>query len=101
MTLGGEIARVIEQHADRDLLPGVRRVEMARALESFVRAAIDKYYQGQQAHGGDIVDRNLSVELRQEQIDQFWYLEAMKWRKAHHGATDSGNRDVQGNDKAD
>lgn len=65
------------------MVPRVRRVDMVMSLAVFVHEAIDKYYKGQIEHGGDICDRDLKREIRQEQIDQFWFTEAEKWKAAN------------------
>lgn len=75
------ISNEVESHIAADTVGAERRVQMADSLTKFVISAITKYYIGQQVHGGDICDRDLEMELRQEQIDQFWYSEAMKWRR--------------------
>lgn len=54
---------------------------MTDSLTLFVIGAIDKFMDGQEQHGGDICDRDLRAEIRDEQIDQFWYSEAEKWKE--------------------
>jgi len=54
---------------------------MAISLTQFVINSIDKFIKGQKEHGGDIRDGNkLDKEIRDEQIDLFWYSEAkLNW----------------------
>jgi hypothetical protein len=54
---------------------------MTRSLTVFVERAVDKYMKGQKEHGGDIRDRDLTAEILNEQIDQWWYSQAMIWKE--------------------
>ena len=76
------ILELIEAHPDSDRLPVNRKIQMANSLSNLVIMSIGKYYAGQAKHGGDICDRDLKKEIRQEQIDQFWYTEAQYWKRA-------------------
>jgi len=52
---------------------------MSTSLALFIDSAIDKFLKGQLEHGGDIRDRDLDEEIKNEHIDLFWYNEARKW----------------------
>lgn len=66
---------------DRDCdLTGEQEIQMTESLTNFIIDATNKYIAGQKEHGGSITDRDLDKEIRHEQIDLFWYLEAKKWK---------------------
>lgn len=71
----------VECHRLASLLDDRRKQQMTDSLTLFVIGAIDKFMDGQEQHGGDICDRDLRAEIRDEQIDQFWYSEAEKWKE--------------------
>lgn len=56
--------------------------QMAEALELFIYRAIEKYVVGQREHGGNIIDRDLSLEIDHELIDLFWYHSANKRKQS-------------------
>lgn len=80
--LFGAIQDAVEGHPKHRLVKSGRRDSMAASLTGFVIQAIDKYYAGQKAHGGDIIDRDLAKEIQQEQIDLYWYTAARSWKES-------------------
>lgn len=57
-----------------------RRDDLCIFACSLVNALFDKYLKGQKEHGGDIKDRDLTVELRLELLDALIYHEAQSWQ---------------------
>lgn len=76
------IQDLIASRPDMDLVHPERRDAMALSLAEWVTEAIEKYYKGQAAHGGDIIDRDLAKEIQQEQIDLYWYTAARSWKES-------------------
>ena len=68
----------IHQAAKDDVNPVIQTL-MAESLTKFVINATYKFIRGQKEHGGDIRDKNLDQEIRQEHMDMFWYLRAQEW----------------------
>lgn len=64
---------LIKQCDEEGVLDLNTKVFMARSLESFCLAAIEKYIAGQKEHGGNLMQRDCFYEMGQEHIDQFWY----------------------------
>ena len=56
------------------------QADMAYSLTNFVIDATDKFIKGQIEHGGELQNRDLAKEIKQEQIDLFWYTEAQNWK---------------------
>lgn len=63
-----------------DIVPSNERISMAISLQQFIVQAVDKYFKGQKEHGGRLVDRNLTVDMRHEIIDMMWYNAAQEWK---------------------
>src|SRR5438093_78183 len=66
-------------HRDRDKIISFKdKVHLTNSLKEFLVGSIDKFISGQQEHGGELIKRDLNVEISQEIIDLFWYNEFLK-----------------------
>lgn len=78
--LRNAIGHLIQMHAHACNEP--TREFMTDALTSFVIGAITKFNLGQIEHGGDFLkDVDFGKEIRQEAIDQFWYVSGSEYKK--------------------
>jgi hypothetical protein len=57
------------------------RSQMSWSLVDFVANSTLKFGYGQLEHGGDIRDRNLDAEIKNELTDMFWYQSVKTWAK--------------------
>lgn len=65
-----------------DVKSEVTKNLIANSLTRFVIDACEKYNKGQKEHGGNLWERQLQQEIRNELIDTFFYTEALAWLKA-------------------
>lgn len=55
-----------------------RKAFMSKYLSEFVQNAVAKFEHGQREHGGNLLSRNLPIEMYQETMDMFWYGAALR-----------------------
>ena len=75
---------IIDQISSMDydcVLTAEAKILMSKSLHAFMIDSINKFIKGQKEHGGDIRERDLDSEMRQEHIDLFWYQSAKSWPK--------------------
>lgn len=72
------IARYILASTNEEVLSSSRVKWMADNLTAFVIDAVEKFAAGQQEHSSEIEDCDLKRELRQEIMDSFWYISALR-----------------------
>lgn len=75
------LTQLVVLHPDSACLTTRTIFNMVDSLYNWNIDAIDKFIVGQKEHGGDLASRSLMVEIRNEQLDLFWYSAAMGWEK--------------------
>lgn len=75
------VKSLIDSFDKNKILTEEVKQNMTKSLAEFTEEATRKFIKGQQEHGGDLRDRQLELELFNEQIDFFWYSSARVWPK--------------------
>jgi len=75
------ISEYIEMIDITDAIDTQTKENMSVSLASFIEHGVTKFIAGQREHGGNITDRNLDQELRNEITDIMWYNYAKDWKQ--------------------
>jgi hypothetical protein len=78
--LQSAIGSYIRMHDPKYVLNPHVRKHLEHTMTMLVHDMTEKFIKGQLEHGGDIRDRNLKKELRNEIIDLLFYSAAQDWK---------------------